>query len=71
MSTLLIKNGYLLTMDDMGSRFYGDVYIEDDRIAAIGADLKQRADKTIDASDMLVMPGFIQTHIHLCQSHFL
>ena len=55
-------------MDDMGSRFYGDLYIEDDRIAAIGAKLDQRAEKTIDASGMLVMPGFIQTHIHPCQS---
>ena len=68
MSTLLIKNGYLLTMNDAGERFYGDLFIENDRITAMERLIQRPADKTIDAAGMLVMPGFIQTHIHLCQS---
>lgn len=70
MSTMLIKNGYLITMDAGRNRFYGDLYIENDRITQIGERIERPADKVIDASNMLVLPGFIQTHIHLCQSLF-
>jgi 5-methylthioadenosine/S-adenosylhomocysteine deaminase len=66
--TLLIKNGYLLSMNATDDRFYGDIYVEDDRIVKMGVDIERQADQTIDASGMLVMPGFVQSHIHLCQS---
>jgi 5-methylthioadenosine/S-adenosylhomocysteine deaminase len=68
MSSLLIKNGYLLTLDDADARYYGDILIEDDRITAMGVDLEMTSEKIIDASGMLVMPGFVQSHVHLCQS---
>ena len=68
MSTILIKNGYLLTMDADNSRFYGDIYIEGKRIKEIAPQIEKAADKVIDASGMLIMPGFVQAHIHLCQS---
>jgi 5-methylthioadenosine/S-adenosylhomocysteine deaminase len=68
MSTLLIKNGYLLTMNDRGQRFIGDILINDDRIVEIATRISKTTDKTIDASGMLVMPGFVQAHVHLCQS---
>ncbi len=68
MSTILIKNGYLLTMNDREERFWGDLLIQGDRIAAIAPHIDRPADKIIDASGRLVMPGFVQTHIHLCQS---
>lgn len=68
MSTILIKNGYLLTMNDRGDQFYGDVYIQDDRIVEISPKIEKYAEKSIEAAGRVVMPGFIQTHIHLCQS---
>lgn len=68
MSTILIKNGYLLTMNDRGDQFYGDIYIQDDRIKEISPKIDKPAEKSIDASGKVVMPGFIQTHVHLCQS---
>ena len=68
MSTLLITGGYLLLMNDQGDRFYGDVYIKDDRIVDIAKHIDTHADKTINAHGMMVMPGFVQAHIHLCQS---
>lgn len=68
MNTILIKNGYLLTMNDRGERYAGDLYIQDDRIAEMGPAIERPAEQVIDARDMLVMPGFVQTHIHLCQS---
>ena len=68
MTSLLIKNGYLVTMDDQNTRVYGDVLIEGNLIRRIAPRIDGTADKTIDASGMLVLPGFVQSHIHLCQS---
>ncbi len=68
MTSLLIKNGYLVTMDDQNTRMYGDVLIEGNLIRRIAPRIDGTADKTIDASGMLVLPGFVQSHIHLCQS---
>ena len=68
MSTTLIKNGYLLTMDPSGTRFHGDVLVEGRQIQRIAPSIEAPADKIIDASDMLVLPGFVQAHVHLCQS---
>lgn len=47
----------------------GDVWILDDRIAEIGQVAKP-AEIVIDATGQTLIPGFIQTHIHLCQTLF-
>lgn len=58
-------------MNDALDVVRGDVWIEGDRIAAVGqVPDGVQADATIDASGALVLPGFIQTHIHLCQTLF-
>jgi 5-methylthioadenosine/S-adenosylhomocysteine deaminase len=69
MNSILIKNGTLLTMDDDNSIVRGDLLVRDDRIAAIG-ETDQTADIIIDAAGCVVLPGFVQTHIHLCQTIF-
>ena len=48
----------------------GDVVVRDGRIAAIGASGAVPADRVIDARGAYLLPGFIQTHIHLCQTLF-
>ena len=68
MSTSLIKNGYIIALDKAGNRFYGDILIENDRIKRIAPRLDVTADKVIDASGMLVLPGLVQAHLHLCQT---
>ena len=68
MSTILIKNGYLVSMNSAGSQFYGDLLIENKKIKQIAPKIEVMADKIVDATDMLVLPGFVQSHIHLCQS---
>lgn len=71
MGTLLIKNGTIVTMNKKREIFQGDVYIEEDRIKEIGRNLNvENADKVIDATGKIVIPGLIQTHIHLTQSLF-
>jgi 5-methylthioadenosine/S-adenosylhomocysteine deaminase len=49
----------------------GDVLIRDGRIASISAvPAGTRVDRTIHAHGGYVLPGFIQTHVHLCQTIF-
>src|SRR5919206_2895005 len=69
MSSILIKNGTLVTMDSANTIVRGDLLIRDERIAEIGT-TGQTADTVIDAGDCAVIPGFVQTHIHLCQTLF-
>jgi 5-methylthioadenosine/S-adenosylhomocysteine deaminase len=69
MESILIKNGTLLTMDESDSIVTGDLFIRDGRIAGIGERLAT-ADVVIDARGCAVLPGFVQTHIHLCQTLF-
>src|SRR6266511_4150603 len=68
--SLLIRNGLVLTMNDRFEIVDGDVSIQDGRIAAIGPDIAGRHDRVVDARAGYVLPGFIQTHIHLCQTLF-
>ncbi len=71
MGTLLIKNGTLVTMNKTRQIFKGDILVVDDRIKEIGHDLViENCDKVIDAEGRIVIPGLIQTHIHLTQTLF-
>ncbi len=58
----LIKNGNVVTAVD---NYYADVLIEDDKIAVIGNTLDIQADRVIDASGNLVIPGGIDPHTHM------
>jgi cytosine/adenosine deaminase-related metal-dependent hydrolase len=68
--SLLISNGIVLTMNDRLDVVEGDVSIRGGRIAAVGGSLSGAHDRTIDAGGGYVLPGLIQTHIHLCQTVF-
>jgi len=70
MSSLLIRGGTILTMNDRLEIVDGDVSIRDGRIEAVGRSGGAVHDSTIDASGALVLPGFVQTHVHLCQTLF-
>jgi 5-methylthioadenosine/S-adenosylhomocysteine deaminase len=69
MSSILVKNGTLVTMNAANSVVHADLLIANQRITGIGV-TGQTADVVIDASDCAVLPGFVQTHIHLCQTIF-
>ena len=68
--SILIKHGTVVTMDETDSIVRGDVLIRDRRITEIKDEISETADETIDARDCAVLPGFVQTHIHLCQTLF-
>ena len=68
--SILIKNGTIVTMDSENSIVRGDLLIRDGRIASVGEQNETIADEVVDASGCAVLPGFIQTHIHLCQTLF-
>lgn len=70
MSSILIKNAEIITMNANEEIITGDIYIVDDRIVEIGYSLSHSANKIIDAAGRTVIPGFVQTHIHLCQTLF-
>lgn len=62
---VLIRGGHVLSMDaEIGDLYGGDVLIEDDRIAAVGASLEVGDAEVVDASNCIVMPGFIDSHRH-------
>jgi len=56
-------------MDENNSIVTGDLFIRDGRIESVGASSAQ-PDVIIDATGCAVLPGFVQTHIHLCQTLF-
>jgi N-acyl-D-amino-acid deacylase len=61
--SLLIRNGTVI--DGSGSaRARADVAIAGDRIAAIAPQLPVNAERTIDATGLIVVPGFIDIHSH-------
>ncbi|MGM0922305.1 MAG: 5'-deoxyadenosine deaminase [Bacillota bacterium] len=70
MGSLLIKNAQIISMNEQNDIFTGDIFIKDDLIAAIGPNLQNPAEKVIDAASRTIIPGFVQTHIHLCQTLF-
>jgi len=68
--SILIKNGTIVTMDAGNSIVRGDLLIRDGKIVEVGERIKTSADQTIDATGCAILPGFVQTHIHLCQTLF-
>jgi cytosine/adenosine deaminase-related metal-dependent hydrolase len=62
---VLLQGGQVLTMDPaLGDLFGGDVLLEGDRIAAVGPGLEAGGARVVDATDCIVMPGFIDSHRH-------
>ena len=57
-------------MNDRFDVIEGDVSIRDGRIVAVGSNISSAHDRSIDARGGYMLPGFVQTHIHLCQTLF-
>jgi 5-methylthioadenosine/S-adenosylhomocysteine deaminase len=57
-------------MNDAFDVLEGDVSIDNGYITAVGAVGDARADRVINAGGNYLLPGFIHTHLHLCQTLF-
>ncbi len=70
---IFIEGGTVVTMDDDDRVFVGDVLVRDGRIVALGPTgtmTPMPGARTVDARGCYVIPGFVQTHVHLCQVLF-
>ena len=79
MPTLLVRHADLLvTMEESGESpdspdFRipdGGLFVRDNVIEQVGrtAELPERADRVIDAQGMIILPGLVNCHHHLCQT---
>lgn len=60
---ILLENGRIV--DGTGAPWrHGSVLVEDGRIAAVGTDIGEGADVTVDVDGDVVSPGFIDIHTH-------
>jgi len=75
MSYLIVRGGTIVTMNSKADIIQnGSVVIENDRIIDIGnkidIDRKYSSEETIDAEDMVILPGLVNAHVHSVQSLF-
>lgn len=69
MKKTLFKNGTVLTLDrSIGNFKNGDVLVEGSKIVDVGPEISISDCEVIDATGMIVMPGFVDTHRHTWES---
>ncbi|MGQ0838575.1 amidohydrolase family protein [Actinokineospora sp.] len=69
MQRLVIRNGLLIdTEPEPVVRPGHDILVVDGRIAAVGPDLPAAGATVLDATDRIVLPGFVDTHRHTWQT---
>ena len=67
--TTLLKNGKLIDYKTNTNDIY-DILIEDDKIKEISKNITTKADKTIDCTNLNIIPGMIDIHCHLREPGF-
>jgi 5-methylthioadenosine/S-adenosylhomocysteine deaminase len=66
---LLVRGGWVVSGDPaVGNQRDADVLLADGRIVEIGPGIKAPGAEVLDASDLLVLPGFVDSHKHTWQS---
>ena len=71
MTTLLIKNAHIVTMDDHQREIpEGGLFIRRGLIQEVGpmSELPQTADEVLDLKGFIVLPGLVNTHHHFYQT---
>lgn len=68
---VLLRGGAVVTMDaERRVLPKADVLLEGGEIHAIGKARRGRMAHVVDARGMVVLPGLVQAHVHLCQALF-
>lgn len=66
---LLIRGGIVVSVDpEIGDLWQGDVLVEGRDIVAVGPAIEAGDAEVIDATDCIVIPGFVDTHRHTWQA---
>ena len=65
MSELVLRDGYVMTMDERGDLPVGDVHIADGVIVEVGRGIAAPGADSVDARGMIVLPGLVETHWHM------
>lgn len=68
METILLKNGTVVTQNEQRDVLRSNVLVEGNTIVSVGNETS--ADTVIDCTGRIIIPGFIQTHVHLIQTLF-
>ena len=62
----VIRGGYVITMDrTAGDLPIGDVHVRNGAIVAVAPSISAPGAEVVNARNMIVMPGFIETHSHI------
>jgi cytosine/adenosine deaminase-related metal-dependent hydrolase len=68
-SELLLRGGYVVTMDDAGSEYAdGWVFVRDGLVAAVGGGPAPEVEDRLELDGALITPGLVNTHHHLYQT---
>ena len=71
MNKVFFRDALIVTMDSERNVYRGDLLVEDDQIKNIGAAIDAgEVDQVINCKGQVLIPGLIQTHIHLVQALF-
>ncbi len=67
----LVKNAYILDMvGEEANLRKADILVSGNQIAKIEPEIEEQVDEKINAKNMIVMPGLVNTHTHLAMSIF-
>jgi len=64
----VVRDAWIVTQDPQRRIIRGDVVVDGERIVSVGERYKGTADKEIDASGDIVIPGLINTHTHVAMA---
>ncbi|MCB0059387.1 MAG: hypothetical protein KDE45_20260 [Caldilineaceae bacterium] len=68
MTRLLLQGATVITMSGQAAPTVADILVSDDRIAAIGPHLRFGDTHIIDLTGRIVLPGFVNAHMHTWQT---
>lgn len=60
--SIIMRGAHIYAPEDLG---IGDIAVSNGKIAAVGPNLPGVAEKEIDASGLLAIPGILETHAHM------
>lgn len=67
---MILRNGTIVTMDSDFEILHGDIRIQGDSITELGTLSALPGEEVMELGGKVVIPGLVQTHVHLCQTIF-